>query len=69
MTFCDGNTVDGHFLKQDEATGLAVIKISRNDLSKETRDVIAVGELGSASSVNQEIWYWHWEVRPVIRIQ
>ena len=53
VTFCDGNTVDGHFLKQDEATGLAVIKISRNDLSKETRDVIAVGELGSASSVNQ----------------
>lgn len=53
VTFCDGNTVDGHFLKQDEATGLAVIKISRNDLSKETRDVIAVGGLGSASSVNQ----------------
>ena len=53
VTLCDGNTVDGHFLKQDEATGLAVIKISRNDLSKETRDVIAVGELGSASSVNQ----------------
>ena len=53
VTFCDGNTVDGHFLKQDAATGLAVIKISRNDLSKETRDAIAVGELGSASSVGQ----------------
>ena len=53
VTFCDGNTVDGHFVKQDAATGLAVIQIARNDLGKETRDAIAVGELGSASSVNQ----------------
>lgn len=53
VTFCDGSTVDGHFLKQDSATGLAVIKISRNDLAKETKDAIAVGELGSTSSVSQ----------------
>ena len=30
-----------------------MIQIARNDLGKETRDAIAVGELGSASSVNQ----------------
>ena len=53
VTFSDGNTVDGHFVKQDAATGLAVIKIARNDLGKETRDAIAVGELGTASSVDQ----------------
>lgn len=30
-----------------------MIQIARNDLGKETRDAIAVGELGSTSSVNQ----------------
>ena len=42
----------GHFVKQDAATGLAVIQIARNDLAKLDRDAIAVGELGSASSVD-----------------
>lgn len=53
VTFCDDTTVDAHFVKQDTATGLAVIKISADEVEKTTKEAIAVGELGSSATVNQ----------------
>lgn len=53
VTFCDDTTVDAHFVKQDTATGLAVIKISADEVEKTTKEAIAVGELGSSATVNR----------------
>jgi serine protease Do len=51
VTFSDGTSVDAHFQKQDMGTGLAVLKITREEIPAETRNVITVGELGISSSI------------------
>ena len=45
VTFQDGSTVDANFQKQDPSTGLAVLKIAKEDVDNETKDQIEVAEL------------------------
>ncbi|NCB92140.1 MAG: serine protease [Clostridia bacterium] len=53
VTFSDGTSVDAHFQKQDQGTGLAVLKIPREDVSSDTRKVITVAELGSSAVISR----------------
>lgn len=53
VTFSNGKTVDAHFQRQDTGTGLAVLKIDKEEVDKETRDEIAVAELGSSASIQR----------------
>ena len=53
VTFQDGSTVDANFQKQDPSTGLAVLKIAKEDVDNETKDQIEVAELGSSYSVSR----------------
>lgn len=53
VTFQDGSTVDANFQKQDPSTGLAVLKIAKEDVDNETKQQIEVAELGSSYSVSR----------------
>ena len=45
VTFADGNTAEARFVKRDTATGLAVIRVDADDVSKSTRQIIAPVEM------------------------
>lgn len=53
VTFSNGKTVDAHFQKQDTGTGLAVLKIDKEEVDKDTRNEIAVAELGSSAAIQR----------------
>ncbi len=53
VTFQDGTSVDAHFLKQDTGTGLAVLHVDRSEINKETRQTIAVANLGNSANVKK----------------
>lgn len=53
VTFQDGSTVDANFQKRDPSTGLAVLKIAKEDVDNETKEQIEVAELGSSYSVSR----------------
>lgn len=53
VTFADGNTTDARFVKSDTATGLAVIRVDADDVSKDTRQAIAPVEIKKYTSVKQ----------------
>lgn len=53
VTFADGTTVDANFQKQDPGTGLAVLKISKDDVDEETKSQIAVAELGTSLNIQR----------------
>lgn len=53
VTFEDNATVDAHFLKRDCATGLAVLKIDKEEVTEETRKVISVAKLGSSAAIRR----------------
>ena len=53
VTFADGATVDAHFQKQDPGTGLAVLKIDKEEVDQETREAIEVAQLGTSASIRR----------------
>ena len=53
VTFSNGRTVDAHFQKQDPSTGLAVLKIRKDEVDSDTRDVIKIAELGSSTVIQR----------------
>lgn len=53
VTFVDGSTVDANFQKQDPSTGLAVLKIAKGDVDNDTKDAIAVAELGTSYNIQR----------------
>lgn len=53
VTFSNGKTVDAHFQRQDTGTGLAVLKIDKEEVDMDTRDEIAVAELGSSAAIQR----------------
>lgn len=53
VTFSNGKTVDAHFQRQDPATGLAVLKIDKEEVDKETRDAVMVAEFGSSAVIQR----------------
>ncbi len=53
VTFWDGSVVDATYLKHDPNTGLAILKVSRSELSQQTRDGMEVTPLGNSYRVEQ----------------
>lgn len=53
VTFVNGTTVDAHFQKQDPGTGLAILKIDKEEVDQETRDAVAVAELGTSTAIQR----------------
>lgn len=53
VSFSDDTTADAHFLKRDRATGLAVLKIDKEELSAETKERIAVAKLDSSGAIQR----------------
>lgn len=53
VTFSDGESVDARFVKSDEATSLAIIKVNQEDVPKTTREKISPIELKRYTSVRQ----------------
>lgn len=53
VTFADGQTADARFVKCDDATSLAIIRVNMDDVPRSTRDVIEPVELKRYTSVRQ----------------
>lgn len=53
VTFFNGTTVDAHFQKQDPSTGLAVLKVSKDEIDSDTRKIIKIAELGSSTVIQR----------------
>lgn len=53
VTFSNGESVDARFVKSDDATSLAIIRVSQEDVSKETREKISPVELKRYTTVRQ----------------
>ena len=53
VTFSDGESADARFVKSDEATSLAIIKVSQEDVPAKTREKISPIELKRYTSVRQ----------------
>lgn len=53
VTFADGETADARFVKSDDATSLAIIRVNMDDIPKSTRDAIKPVELERYTSVRQ----------------
>lgn len=53
VTFVDGTTVKAKLQKYDGNTGIAVLCVQAEDVSKETRNQISVATLGSSVGVSQ----------------
>ncbi|MGN0250716.1 MAG: S1C family serine protease [Oliverpabstia sp.] len=53
VTFADGTTVDANFQKRDQGTGLAVLKIAKDEVKEETRAAIEVAELGNSTLIQR----------------
>ena len=53
VTFVDGATVRAELQKYDGNTGIAVVRVNAQDVSKETKEQIAVATLGSSVGVSQ----------------
>lgn len=53
VTFYDGTTADAHFQKQDSGTGLAILKIDKDEITKEVQEKITIAELGSSSVIQR----------------
>ncbi len=53
VTFSDGESADARFVKSDEATSLAIIKVNQEDVPKTTREKISPIELKRYTSVRQ----------------
>ena len=53
VTFSNGATVDAHFQKQDPSTGLAVLKVSKDEIDSDTRKIIKIAELGSSTVIQR----------------
>lgn len=53
VSFSNDTTADAHFLKQDRATGLAVLKIDKEEIAPETKESIAVAKLDSSSAIQR----------------
>lgn len=53
VTFSNGATADAHFQKQDPSTGLAVLKVSKDEIDSDTRKIIKIAELGSSTVIQR----------------
>lgn len=53
VTLSDGFIIDGHFQQQDRATGMAVIKISKDEIDVASKKEVAVAELGTVGCVSR----------------
>lgn len=53
VTFADGETVKAELQRYDGNTGIAVLRVKAEDVSKETKRQIAVATLGSSVGVSQ----------------
>lgn len=53
VTFADGTTVDANFQKRDQGTGLAVLKIAKEEVKQVTRAAIEVAELGNSTLIQR----------------
>lgn len=53
VTMADGSMADAEFQKQDSATGLAVVKIQKEQISIETQDQIQIAKLGSSQHLER----------------
>lgn len=53
VTFADGATVNAELQQYDGNTGIAVLRVKNSDISKDTKEQIAVATLGSSVGVSQ----------------
>lgn len=53
VTFCDGESADARFVKSDEATSLAIIRVDQADVSESTREKICPVEMKRYTTVKQ----------------
>lgn len=53
VTFYDGTTVDAHFQKQDTGTGLAILKINKDEFTEDVQENIAIAQLGSSTLIQR----------------
>ena len=53
VTFFDGSTADAIFQKADQDTGLAVLRVKKSGLEKETRDELSIAPLGNSYTVSR----------------
>lgn len=51
VTFADGFIADAIYLKDDPDTGLAVVKVNADDISKETKENISAASLGNSYTI------------------
>lgn len=53
VTFYDGTTADAHFQKQDAGTGLAILKIDKDEITKEVQEKVTIAQLGSSLAIQR----------------
>lgn len=52
VTFCDQSQAEAEIMRKDENTGLAILSVPLQSISKETMEKIDIAELGSSNTVN-----------------
>jgi S1-C subfamily serine protease len=53
VTFFNGDTVDARYVRRDDATGLAVLRVMAEDVGRKTREEIQVADVGWVQPVSQ----------------
>lgn len=53
VTFFNGDTVDARYVRRDDATGLAVLRVMAEDINRKTREEIQVADIGWVQPVSQ----------------
>lgn len=53
VTFFNGDSADARYVRRDDATGLAVLRVMAEDISRKTREDIQVADIGWIQSVSQ----------------
>lgn len=53
VTFFNGDTADARYIRRDDATGLAVLRVMAEDIGRKTREEIQVADVGWVQPVRQ----------------
>lgn len=53
VTFFNGDSADARYVRRDDATGLAVLRVMAEDVSRKTREDIQVADIGWVQPVSQ----------------
>lgn len=53
VTFFNGDSADARYIRRDDATGLAVLRVMAEDISKTTREEIQAADIGWVQPVSQ----------------